>query len=137
MAPVAGIELHAAQPGRSRPAGPFFHRWLLSPGDLLLILVGPDELPAGAVEGVEEAVAREVRHHLAGLAVDRDLVQQLGARRGPARMLVRRLLEIPDDLAGIGIERDGAGGEQVVAGAEFGIVGREGIAGAVVNRRLK
>src|ERR1700722_11042687 len=49
-------------------------------------------------------------------------------------MLIRRLLEIPHDLAGIGIERDGAGGEQVVARPKLGIEAREGIAGAVIDQ---
>src|SRR5262249_4623464 len=37
----------------------------------------------------------------------------------------------PDDLAGVGIERDGARREQIVARTEFRIEAREGVAGAV------
>jgi hypothetical protein len=49
-------------------------------------------------------------------------------------MLIRRLLEVPHDLAGIGIERDGRGGEEIVARSELGIEAREGIARAVVEK---
>jgi len=49
-------------------------------------------------------------------------------------MLVRRLLEEPHDLAGVGVERDGARGEQVVARTELGIEAREGVAGAVEHQ---
>src|SRR5580700_2094145 len=61
----SGIELHAA--ARiivDRLAGLGIDA--LGPVHLLLILIGPQELSAGAIEGVEETVAREVRHHLAG-----------------------------------------------------------------------
>src|SRR6516165_5804280 len=49
-------------------------------------------------------------------------------------MLVRRLLEVPHDLAGIGVERDGRGSVEIVAGTEFRIMRRECIAGAVVEK---
>ncbi len=49
-------------------------------------------------------------------------------------MLVRRLLEVPHDLAGIGVERDRARREQVVARPELRIEAREGVAGAVIEK---
>jgi len=50
-------------------------------------------------------------------------------------MLVRRLLEVPADLAGVGIERDGAGGVEIVARAELRIEARIGIAGAEIEKK--
>src|SRR5262249_30959331 len=103
----------------------------LGPGDLLLILVGADELAVAAIERVVVAVAREVRDNLAGLAVDGGLIEHLRARRVEVPMLVRRLLEIPDDPGGVGVERDGARGEQIVTWPELGIEARIGVAGAI------
>src|SRR5260370_38050329 len=54
----AGVELHAALGVViGRPAG--FRVDALGPGHFLLILIGTQELAAGAVERIEEAVARE------------------------------------------------------------------------------
>jgi hypothetical protein len=43
-------------------------------------------------------------------------------------MLVRGLLEVPGDLAGVGVERDGRGGIEIVARPELRIEAQEGIA---------
>src|SRR5678815_4679007 len=72
-------------------------------------------LAVRAVEDEEPAVAACLRQQLARLAVDRT-VEEHGRLRGiPVVRVVRRRLEVPDQLSGVGIERDDRLGEQVVA----------------------
>src|SRR5262249_15180896 len=112
---------------------PGFRIDAFGPGDFLLILVGPQELTAGAVESVEESIAGEVGHDLADLTVDRDFIEHLRARRVEVPVFVLRLLEVPHDLAGIRVERDRARGEEIVARSKLRIEAREGVAGSVID----
>src|SRR5262249_61536809 len=91
----------------------------LRPGDLLLVLISAQELTAVAVERVVIAIAREVGDDLAILAIDVVVVEHLWGRRVEDPVLVRRLLEVPGDLAGVGVAPDLCRLEQLVAGAEF------------------
>src|SRR5262249_32972964 len=108
------------------------------------VLVGAQELAVFAVERVVVAVAREVGYDLALLTIDVDVIEHFRARRVEIPMLVRGLLEVPGDLAGVGVERDGRGRVEIVARPELRIKAREGIAGPVeeeiggrvVGRRL-
>ncbi len=104
----------------------------LGPIDFLGILGGLEECAVAAVEQVFEAVAVGEREDLRPrrrLAVDDDL-------RAAGVIIVdvvRRVLEMPLHLAGRGIERDGAVGEQVVTRPVRRIVARRRIAGAPIG----
>src|SRR5262249_54971296 len=92
-----------------------------------------DEGTVGAVEGIEEAVARRVHHELAVFAVHfgvddgvlGDFVEIIG--------VVRRVLESPFDLAVVRAHGDHARGPLVVTRAIFGIPVRAGMADALVE----
>ena len=74
-----------------------------------------DLLAGGAVQHEEVAVAAGLRHQLARLAVDHAVEQHRRLHRVPIVHVVRRGLEIPDQLAGVRIERHDRAGVKVVA----------------------
>ena len=96
----------------------------------LTYLLALDELAVGAIERVEEAVAPEVADDLAVLAVDRGVVQHVDADLVEVPRIVRRVLEVPGELAGLDVERDRRVGVEVVARPRLRIVDRKRIAGA-------
>src|SRR5206468_1454815 len=65
---------------------------------------------------------------------DRRVDQDLRAAGVVVAVVVRGVLEVPLHLAGRGVERDRAVGEQIVAGAVGGIVARGGIARAPIGQ---
>ena len=98
--------------------------------------LGDDQLSGDAIDRVEEPVPVREHHHLAVLAVDRQLAQDRHLRRVPVVHVVRRELVVPLQLAGVGIERHDRGGEQVVAFAIGAVVIRPRIAGAEEHQVL-
>ena len=102
----------------------------LGPVQIVDVLFGLDEAAVGAVDRIEEAVAPEVAHHLALLPVDRRVVEQKGAGLVVIPRVVRRVLEVPRQLAGGDVERDDRVRVQVVARPELRVVDRERVAGA-------
>src|SRR5262249_17230686 len=76
--------------------------------------LGQQDLPVRALHGVDEAVARGVRHELARLAVDLAVDQDVGADLVVVPHVIGRVLEVPVHVAGVGIVGDRAVGEQVV-----------------------
>ena len=120
---LVGLDVHAGVIG----SGPPVLVQALRPVQLLHELGAPDVLAVAAVQRVGEAVAVGVQRGAHVLAVDvgidegvlRDGIEIVG--------IVRRVLESPQELAGIGIQGDGAVGPQVVARAIGVIPVRTGI----------
>src|SRR6202030_905001 len=81
-------------------------------------------------ERVVESVAAEMTDCLAGLTVDGDVVEQVDADLVVIPSIVGRVLEVPDELAGIDVERDRRIGVEVVARSRLRIHLRYWIAGA-------
>ncbi len=79
----------------------------------------------GAVDRIEEAVAREVAHDLARPSVNRRVVEHEHAGLVVVPRVVRRVLEVPLHLAGGHVQRDDGVGVEVVAGTELRVVDRE------------
>src|SRR5262249_55239775 len=69
---------------------------------------------------------------LAILAIDPGVDENVGAGLVIVPVVVRRVLVPPSDLAAAGVEGDGAVGEEVIAGTECRIIGRNRIARAPV-----
>src|SRR2546428_7146815 len=95
-----------------------------------LVRLGHDSLAVGALEGIEEAVARCVGDELARLPADRGVEQDVGARLVVVPHVARYVLVIPVHLAAVGIPGDQAVGVEIVAGAVVGVGPRHWVAGA-------
>ena len=91
------------------------------------------ELAGLAVEHVEERVAVREEHQLALLAAERRVGQHRDLRRIPVVDVVRRELEVPLQLAGVGVEGHHRVGVEVVALPHRAVVVRAGVAGAPVQ----
>src|SRR5439155_19534856 len=102
----------------------------LGPVELVHILAALDEAAVGAIDRIEEAIAPEMADHFASLAVDTDVVEHVDADFVPIPRIVRRILVVPDQLAGLDVERHDRVGVEVVAGARLRIVLRDRVAGA-------
>ena len=102
----------------------------LRPVQVVHILLGPDELSVGAVDRVVEAVARIVADHLPQHAIDLDVVQHVDADLVEVPRVVRRVLEVPRELAGAHVDRNHRVRVQVVARTELRVVDRVRVAGA-------
>ena len=111
-----------------RLAGPRIET--LGPVQIVDVLAALEELAVGAIERVVEAVAREVADDLPAAAVDRRVVQHVDADFVEVPRIVRRVLEVPGQLAGVDVQRDDGVGVEVVAGTRLRIVDRDRIAGA-------
>src|SRR5215831_20922706 len=72
--------------------------------------------------------------HLAVLAVDLGIDQHVAADLVVVVIVVRRILEVPRDLAVRGIEGDRAVGVEIVARTVAGIISRNGIAGTPIGQ---
>ena len=77
----------------------------LGPVEVVDVLAALDEAAVVAIERVEEAVAAEMADHLARLAVDGGVVQHVDAVLVVVPRVVRQVLVVPDELAGIDVER--------------------------------
>ena len=90
------------------------------------LLDRPDRLAGDAVEHVGERLLARLRNRLDLASVDGDVEQVAGGGEVVVPEAVMHGLEVPDPLAGLGIDRDDALGEQVVAGthAAVPVVGR-------------
>ena len=85
-------------------------------------------LPVFAFEHVEDAVLGGMHHHVRLLAVD-DEVRGRDLRRAvEVEALCRRLLVVPDVLAGLGFDGDDRSSEQIVTAAGRAVLGRPGSA---------
>ena len=100
------------------------------PVDVLDIGLGQQRLAVAALEGVEEAVARGMGDQLARLPADLAIDEDVRVRLVVVPHVARHILEVPVHVPAVGIPRDHAVGEQVVAGAIGRIEHRHGIAGA-------
>ena len=78
----------------------------------------PDRLAGVPVEGEGEPLFRGLDRHRHGLAVHGHIRQDRDIGEVVVPDGVVRRLEVPDPFAGVGVERDDAGAEQVVPGAE-------------------
>src|SRR6202011_1769793 len=91
------------------------------------------QLAVGPVEAIEEAIAigLDQRFYLAAAHCK---VHQDGITDGvPIMSVMRRELEVPLELARVGIERNHAAGIEIIAGPHIAIHVRTGIAGAPVD----
>src|SRR5262249_20600827 len=93
----------------------------LRPGQLGNILGRLDVRAVGAVEVVKDAVPAKVGQNLTILAVDLGVDQQLGADLVIVVIVAGRILEVPLQLAGIGVQRHARIGVEIVAWAIFGV----------------
>ena len=93
-----------------------------------------EKFPGGAIQHVEKSVAIAPQHQLARRALPIRVDQHGDLHRVVVVRIVRRELEMPFELAGIGIERDHGIGIEIVAGALRGIPVGAGIAGAPVDQ---
>ena len=94
----------------------------LGPVQIVHVLRRLDEPAVGAIERVEESVAREMADDLARLAVDGKVVEHVHADLVVVPRIVRRVLEIPGQLARVDVQRDDGVRVQVVAGPRFRVV---------------
>ncbi len=92
-----------------------------------------DQLAVGAIDDIHEAVLVGVQEHLADLAAD----AQIGEHRlgGAVEVVafVRNVLVMPDQLAGLGPDREHAGRVQTVGAAAIHRVVRLRVAGTPVD----
>ena len=102
----------------------------LGPVQIVDVLAADEEFTAGAIQRVEEPVAREMADDLAAPAVERRVVQHVHADFVVVPGIVRRVLEVPRQLAGVDVQGDDGVGVEVVARARLRIVNRHRIAGA-------
>ena len=91
--------------------------------------LGHDHRAVRPLHRVEEAVARGMRHQLARLARDLAVDEDVRADLVEIPHVAGRVLEVPVHLAGVGIVRDRAVGEEVVARPIGRIVHRHRVAG--------
>ena len=98
------------------------------PGQSLNERGTPDKLAAGPVQRIAEAVTVGVQCDLAWLTVNFGVNQNMLADGVIVIGVVRGILKMPFDRAGIGIQGDGTVGIQVVARTVFRIPVRAGVA---------
>ncbi len=96
----------------------------------LTYLAAHEEFAAGPIQRVVEPVARVMADDLAAAAVERRVVQHVHADFVVVPGIVRRVLEIPGQLAGVDVQRHHGVGVEVVARTRLRIVNRHRIAGA-------
>ena len=85
------------------------------------LLDRPDRFARHAVEDVGEGLLARLRDGLDLAAVDGDVQQVAGGREVVVPQAVVHGLEVPDPLAGLGVDADDALREQVVAGAHAAV----------------
>ena len=102
----------------------------LGPVQIVDVLAALDEAAIAAIERVEKSIAAEVRDDLARFTVDRHVVEHVNADLVIVPRVVRQVLEIPGELAGIDVERDDGVSVEVVAGTRHRIVVGNRVAGA-------
>ena len=130
VAPVRALEEDGLGLGRERLGG---HRELLRVLRHLAVLDGQQRLAGLAVEQEQVAVGAHRRHRLHRLAVDRRVVeQQRGGDVGVPDVVTHDLV-VPAPLAGLHVEGEDRGGEQVVAVAQLAAEHRHRVAGREVD----
>src|SRR5262249_10182680 len=105
----------------------------LGPVHLLDCLHGLEELAIDAVERIFEAVAPRMGENPAVFTVDLGVDDDVAASLVVVAVIVRRVLVVPPDLAGRGVERDGARGVEVVTRAVGGVECGYRIAGTPIG----
>ena len=96
--------------------------------------VAANELAGRAIEHVEKAVAIRPEHELAARSAGGRQVDEHGNLHGVVVVIVvRRELEVPLELARVGVERDDAVGVQIVAGTLRRVPVGAGIADAPIR----
>src|SRR5262249_43032926 len=106
----------------------------LGPVHLLDRLRGFEKLPVDAIEGVCEAVTARMEQDLPILTVYPGVDENVAAGLVVVAVIVGRVLVIPPDLAGRGIEGDCAVGVEIVARTIACIKGRYRVAGAPIGQ---
>ena len=101
----------------------------LAPVDAVHERHDPDRVHVRAVEDVEEPVLVEVGGQLLPIEVEQDVLH----RGVVVPQVVRRVLEMVLDLAGVGVNRDAGVGVEVVALANRSVEVRAGVARPVVQ----
>ena len=102
---AVGCTTFVGRPLSSRPLGPgHLHERLAE-----------QELAVGAIEHVHEPVPVGPQHHLARPALPLDVGEHRHLHRVVVELVVRRELEMPFQLTGVGVERDDRFAVQVVA----------------------
>src|SRR5438270_2457857 len=91
-------------------------------------------LPGRAVQHKEITIARSLQQHLARSPFEFSIDQNRNFDGIPIVRVVRRRLETPDQLAGVGIEGHNAAGPGIVARAILGGQHGRGISGSEVNK---
>src|SRR6516225_6607596 len=102
----------------------------LGPVEVVGVLAAFDEAAIGPVERIEKAVAGEMAYHLAPLAVDGLIIEEMDADLVVIPRVVRQILVVPNELAGIDVERHGRVGVEIVPRAGLRVIIRGRIAGA-------
>ena len=152
---------HIEKPGlvavrRRIPVGGALHRrphphtfprrgrlWDLDGSAVLVQPLGPrhldevlavQEFARNAIQHVEEAVAVGPQHQLAWLALPLSVHQHRNLHRVPVPLVVRRELEVPFQLARVGVERHHRVRVQVVAWAHVAIPVRSRISHAPIGQ---
>src|SRR5262249_34688350 len=105
----------------------------LGPVRFLDVLRGLEELPVEPVEGVFEAVAAGMGQDFAVFAVHLGVNDDVAAGLVVVAIVVGRVLVKPPDLAGRGIEGDGARRVEIVAGTIGGVIGGNRVARAPIG----
>src|SRR5262249_60940305 len=100
------------------------------PLQLVHILAAFDEAAFVAIERIKESVAAEMADRLAALAIDRDVVKEVDADLIIVPRVVRQILVVPDELAGVDIKSHRGVGAEIVARARHRIVFRNRVAAA-------
>ena len=101
----------------------------LGPVQIVDVLAALDEFASGPIQRIEKPVASEMADDLSALAINRGVVQHVDAHFVVVPRVVRRVLEVPSQLAGVDIQRHRRVGVEIVAGTRLRIVLRDRVAG--------
>ncbi len=113
---------------------PAFRRQTFGPVEFIDEWAAVEKLAVRPIEDVVEAVAIRLNEQLSPLSSERRVDEHRNLDCIPVVHIVRRELEIPLQLAGIGIERNHAFGIEVVTFPYFAIEIGRGIADSPVNK---
>src|SRR5439155_10092108 len=94
----------------------------LGPVQIIDVLSSLDELSVRAIQRIEEPVAAEMADDLASLATDGRVVEHVDADLVIVPRIVRCVLEMPGQFAGVDVEGHSRVGVEVVAGTRLRIV---------------
>src|SRR5206468_1065046 len=99
----------------------------LGPVQIVDVLSALDELSVRSIQGIEEPVAAEVSNDLAELAPDHRVIEHMHSNLVVVPRIVRSVLKMPGQFAGIDVEGYGRIRIEVVTGTRLRIVLRNRI----------